>query len=89
MSPHSVVAIILALALAVAIQLQVPRTAPVVVAAALVVLTSTWIVFSEFVAVPNSWDESMYLRRRAELSDLLGPAPESREETPPPRIESA
>ena len=88
MSPHSVVAIILALALALAIELQVPRTAPVVVAAAAVVLTSTWIVFSEFVAVPNSWDETMYIRRRNELSDLLGPASENREETPSPREET-
>jgi hypothetical protein len=89
MSPHSGVAIVMALALAVAINLQVPRTAPVVVGAALIVLTSAWIVFSKFVAVPSSWDEAMYLRRRAELSDLLGPAPEYREEAPPPRIESA
>jgi hypothetical protein len=58
------------------------------VAAAAVVLTSTWIVFSEFVAVPNSWDETMYIRRRNELSDLLGPASENREETPSPREET-
>ncbi|HEU5154014.1 MAG TPA: glycosyltransferase family 2 protein [Gemmatimonadales bacterium] len=86
MSPHGVVAIIMALALAVALQLRIPRTDPVVLGAAAIVLTSAVLVFSEFWSVPNSWDETLYLRRRAELSDILGPPQEYQEETPPPRI---
>jgi len=49
-----------------------------------IVLTSAWIALSEFLPVPDSWDEMIYPRRRAELSDVLGPAPEERAEPTSP-----
>ncbi|HSR91137.1 MAG TPA: glycosyltransferase family 2 protein [Gemmatimonadales bacterium] len=85
LSPHWVVAIIMGLAVATAVELHMPLTAPIVLAGIAIVLTSAWIALSEFLPVPHSWDEMIYPRRRAELSDVLGPAPEQRTEPTPPR----
>jgi cellulose synthase/poly-beta-1,6-N-acetylglucosamine synthase-like glycosyltransferase len=85
LSPHWVVAIIMGLAVATAVELKMPLTTPIVLGGIAITLTSAWIALSEFLPVPHSWDEMLYPRRRAELSDVLGPAPEEKAETTPPR----
>ena len=84
LSPHWVVAIIMGLAVATAVELHMPLTTPIVLGGMAIVLTSAWIALSEFLPVPDSWDEMIYPRRRAELSDVLGPAPEERAEPTSP-----
>ena len=76
--PHWVVGIIMAQAVIEALAVKVPITAPVVLSAIAVVLMSAWIAFSEFLPVPHSWDDTMYPRRRAALSDILGPPRQDR-----------
>jgi len=87
LSPHWVVAIVMGLAVATALQLKMPLVTPIVLGGIGIVLTSAWIALSEFLPVPHSWDEMLYPRRRAELSDVLGPAPEESAEPTPPRVE--
>jgi hypothetical protein len=72
------------LAVATAVELHMPLTTPIVLGGMAIVLTSAWIALSEFLPVPDSWDEMIYPRRRAELSDVLGPAPEERAEPTSP-----
>jgi len=89
LSPHWVVAIVMGLAVMTALQLKMAYTTPIVLAGIAIVLTSTWIALSEFLPVPGSWDDRLYARRRADLSDVLGPAQEDQAESTPPRVEEA
>jgi hypothetical protein len=73
LSPHWVVVIIMGLAVSTAVELRIPPGTPIVLGGAAIVVASAWIALSEFLPVPHSWDGTLYTRRRAELSDILGP----------------
>jgi cellulose synthase/poly-beta-1,6-N-acetylglucosamine synthase-like glycosyltransferase len=76
LSPHWVVLIIMALAVMTALELKIPFTTPIVLAGFAIVLASACIALTEFLPVPHSWDATLYDKRRAELSDILGPVEE-------------
>jgi hypothetical protein len=87
--PHWLVGIVMALALDAALHLNLPITTPIVLGALAVVLISAGIASSEFLPVPHGWDETIYPRRRADLSDVLGPPRQEHAEPPPHAVESA